>query len=339
MIQALIPIDDAPLRAEHAASTHRLLVRFSSARRQIAEYLTRDKPSFGRWLSTEFRELLAEAESLQSRLAFSRSMSERVESVRDRDRSSYRKAYRTALEEDQAGLREDAEQAEFDLDQDEFEDDHGEPHECDELNEREDEGRTFNAAGIDWSQFVDGADERPRARPISPEESARDRYRKLVRLLHPDLRHAQRASDEAPAVGAANDRLANDLWHQTQAAFKDRDLDQLAALLSIARLRFGDRKESPFLGEVLTAAAWLREALAKIGAEIRMAKRDDAWEFSKLKDRSRLRRKIEYQIEDDIADMRDQVARYESFLKKCATPPERARRPSARGASSATPKG
>ena len=314
-------IDESPLRTQHGSIAHRLLTRFSSIRKKIAEFHDRDKPAFARWLAVEFYRDLGVAEALQARLVRVRHLAERIEIEREESRLSYHDAFRIIMEDDARGLQEDVDRAEEEIEDEEedgpdFDEDAFES-EDDEDGEQPRAGRTFDRESVDWAAYGpdrdprDGArlrrERRAAAEAATPAQIAKDRYRKLVRLLHPDRL-------------AEKDQWAEDLWHQTQTAFKARDTVQLDALLSIARLRFGEGRDRPLIGEVLSASAWLREALAGLAAELRRAKGDDAWSFSKLKDRSRLQRKIAYQIEDDIGELRGQVARFEAFLERCAQP-------------------
>ena len=292
--------DEEPVRRERATEAHRLLVRFTRSRAQLASFHQVDKPAFGRWVAAAFREHLDEVETLHRRLVKARHLAERVELEREENRSSYHEAYRSVLEDETAGLRDDVDAADQDDD----------PAADLPPEDPEGETREFDAENFDWTFEFLKRDVPPISREISPAELAKDRYRKIVRILHPDLR-----SDR--------DALADELWHQTQEAFRAQDGERLEALLSIARLRFGDGRERPFIGEVIAAARWLRAALASIAAEIRLAKRDDAWGFSTLADRTRLYRKIAYQIDDDMDELRADIARYEAFLQKCATPATR----------------
>ncbi len=94
-------------------------------------------------------------------------------------------------------------------------------------------------------------------------------YRRLARRLHPDVRSAVMVDGDTR-------------WQKLQAAYESQDYEQLRALEAICDADETGLSVSLDLAQLNTWADYHQELLKPLQAAMREAKRDPAWEFTKL---------------------------------------------------------
>ena len=121
-------------------------------------------------------------------------------------------------------------------------------------------------------------------------------YRKLVRRLHPDLQ----SGGEAPSP------WHKAIWMRVQAANSQKDLRELERIYRMVLIRGRELSEIT-MAEILESQKWLEEELAEIGLQVKKNKNAPAWGFSRRKDYSSLKRKVEKTIMMELLDISDEV--------------------------------
>jgi DnaJ-domain-containing protein 1 len=130
---------------------------------------------------------------------------------------------------------------------------------------------------------------------VSDELALKTTYRKLVRLLHPDLNTESSAKAWLKSV-----------WDRTQNAYQQKQLGELNKLQVIAliRLRFLDRLT---LHEIRQSASWLGAELETLASEVEEIKRVPAWGFSRKRKTEALARKIGRELDGEFKSVKKQI--------------------------------
>ena len=147
------------------------------------------------------------------------------------------------------------------------------------------------------------------SKKLSPEEREGIKllYHKLVRHLHPDLQ----------ADGRGQSHWQKKIWNRVQnanRALNKRELEKLFRLILIRSRNLNDLT----LSEIKDSQAWLKEELDELSREARDLKKLPAWGFSRLKDYSGLKRKLEKPFEIElrqIQEMINELREQHSFLE------------------------
>lgn len=127
-------------------------------------------------------------------------------------------------------------------------------------------------------------------------------YRQLVRKLHPDLN-----------LEAEESVWRKSLWLRTQQAYAARDLRELKRLMQFTLLRLGELNHLR-LSEILESQHWLEDEVGQIKQSIRASKKSPAWAFSRRKDFAPLERKIQRQLERELAAVDHEIEEIQGIL-------------------------
>ncbi|MCM2280408.1 MAG: hypothetical protein NDI61_01020 [Bdellovibrionaceae bacterium] len=332
---ALIVIDQEPIRRQAADEVHRLFQRLRQARHRVETFEAVDRPAFARWLHSEFHESLHETQKLQAKVFEAESLVHDVQMIRFATGCSYYQAYvnvmeRRRLEElvddafgedfgdgdenereessrERANRNGRARQEFEDEDESDFEDD-------EETSSRSSSARAKGTGGnrIDGDDDGDGTDEgllrKTRRAFASVSDSLKQKYRELARLLHPDLRFG-------------GDEWTNDLWARAQAAYSEQNVRELEDLLILSRVSLGENAGQESISDMQSATRFLKKSLAAVRRQVTRLKNDLAWDFNALKDRTRLQRRISYDLEMESDELRERLDVLEAQLARWSVPP------------------
>jgi len=344
----LVLVDQEPIRNQARQKVTALHHRFLRLKKQIDQFEQVDQPAFVRWLHHEFREALDQTASLQRRLSDAEDLVTLVQNIRVAVGCSYYDAYVRAIEVRRNDRRADEHEADerhgpsrrSHVHEDFFENDDfavsedNEPGFVDDgiLSSRRRRSRQNAGEHNTPDELADESVEvstEAGAIEDQPERQRRRLYRELARILHPDLR-TQRESGQDPWL--------KDLWLQTQAAYRSGDNDGLLKLLELCQLSSVVSNPSSLIGEILSFVQSLSAQVKGLTRKITALKTDMAWGFTELRDRSRLRRRIEYDLELEHDEITDRLDVLEAQLARWSVPPRnravnssrsRASRPSA----------
>lgn len=323
--RSLLIIDQEPIRRGAADEIRSLFSRLRQARRKVEDFESVDKPAFARWLRVEFHEPLVEINSLQTKVSEAEDILHEVRMIRLAMGCSYHQAYVNAMRRRRSG--EDAPEWEgFD--------DQGPGTRSDDPDGKDDAGAGAGS-GAEAADNDDEADGEPSAEQAACDDdgvglfrkakeafgniadSMKAKYRELARLLHPDLRFG-------------GDAWTNDLWARAQAAYAEKNLRELDDLLTLSRVSLGPEASRESVSDMKSAASFLKKSLASVRRQIAGLKQDMAWEFASLKDRTRLKRRISYDLENEYDELRERLDALEAQLARWSVPPARRTSPSRR---------
>lgn len=150
-------------------------------------------------------------------------------------------------------------------------------------------------------------------------------YRRLVRLLHPDMQGLQTDLAEA--------RWQKRIWHLSQLARQRGDVAELDALYKVSLLRQMELSELT-ISDAHDIIAWLKRETDRVEEELCGYKTQAAWEFSLIGEHPGLEQRVihEFQherrfLEQELKDIRGQHAYLEVLsLTETPSPPARMKR-------------
>ena len=267
----LIAIDDRPLRKSAAKELLKVYRNYCKSFGELRHHETHVRPSYFRWLAKICGERLERLEQLERDLLRKTFLLQRMRDLCVFESYSRASAFR---------------QAQAELEEAEAEP----PPEEESEHESEDPGfeqEEFTGWGDDAGGFSE--DERVPEIERMPEEMSfetrlKSIYRKLAQALHPDL-----ATEET--------EIARELWHETQDAYKARDLGVLEMLWSVILIQTDPLSRELRVSEIKSAIASFNERLKKVKSEKRkLARKDPSWSFEK-KDKDELEGRIKRDLD------------------------------------------
>lgn len=163
-----------------------------------------------------------------------------------------------------------------------------------------------------WRQEGERGDEGAAARAsFEPEPSLLDesrsrlkeRYRLLVRKLHPDLNSNLTAEEK-------------ELWNQVQRAYHERDLEKLDLLIALSDAFSGDIRRSGSLFQLRRAAREIDRLISPLRRKLDDLKQHRAWKFSELRDRSPLSRAVEAELRKALQIHREAMVQADAQIAR-----------------------
>lgn len=335
----LIPLDQEPIRRSASGACLRAFESAERLKSQVRQYEEIDLPAYARWLRESFSGLMDRTREAAEKVADLERLINSVEAVVDYLGCDHATAYGIVMEEKRADAKEEG-QGGFDPGEEfggsdrtsrdslgeedlrrAFEELFGFGKSTEETLETDFGDQREEEEFQEFKRFFTGeASGRGRRQDASRPDGSRndgmhqrikERYRKLARLLHPDL------SDACEGVIESSRR--KELWLQVQEAYGAGDLVRLDQLLLLAAL-IGKGSVVPgavsaTISETLALAARLRETLRPLKRQIREMRRSPAWGFTNVKDpgeRDTLRERSERELREDLESFEGRL----DFLKR-----------------------
>jgi hypothetical protein len=140
------------------------------------------------------------------------------------------------------------------------------------------------------------------------EDRVKNRYRKLVRILHPDFRE----NKEDPEL--------DEIWHKVQEAYQKKDIDRLDMLLAICNIKEGKFREDFSISQILDASMEYKTQLKALKKRLKLAKKDKAWGFSTLNNKNILENSIKRNLQEDLKREKGNLMEFQEILKFMSTP-------------------
>lgn len=173
-------------------------------------------------------------------------------------------------------------------------------------------GRSYSAgtdrgrSGTRYAEALERSDETA-ARELSAQEQLlmklKDTYRALVRKLHPDLNAGLTAEEKS-------------IWHQVQSAYQARNLEQLELLLALANVFSGKLTADTSLSQIRRATREVERLLAPLRKKLAEARRNRAWKFTEILDRSELERAVENDLRRELAEIRHRLTQLDVNISR-----------------------
>lgn len=136
----------------------------------------------------------------------------------------------------------------------------------------------------------------------------KERYRILVRKLHPDINTELTAE-------------AKSLWIQVQAAYQQRNLEQLDVLLALSDAFVGKLSESTGLHQLRRSKHEIERLIAPLRKKLDEARQNRAWKFSETPDRAPLQRVVEKEFQRERMFLRSKLSQLEAQLQRFSRMP------------------
>jgi hypothetical protein len=143
--------------------------------------------------------------------------------------------------------------------------------------------------------------------PKSQENRVKELYRLLVRRLHPDMK-----ADSNAEVSA--------LWHEVQEAYAAGNVERLETLLAFTDIQANTAGEHTSLFQMRAVLSELRSAFNALQRTLRGAKKDHAWNFARLEDRSQVEARVRREMESTVGWHEDQLRQLEALIAKWSAP-------------------
>jgi len=340
----MVWVDQAPLRRLTASECSRAMERLEKARGEWRRFEREDQPAFQRWKASTFGVLLSRIREVEDLVRAKEKLIVEVEQEMYFSGSrSYRTAYsRVQKRRDHPDEETHSETPPREEERARFADE--EEEELDEFTQEllfEEFLRTFLGMNPDrmsdrqyekmFADFKakilgrDQSDAAPpnwRAEPESdfapePPKSQQDRvkelYRLLVRRLHPDMR-------------ADSNAEVSSLWHEVQEAYAAGHVERLEMLLAFTDIQSNTTGDHTSLFQMRSVLAELRSAFKALQRTLQTAKKDPAWNFARLDDRSKIESRLRGEMKTTLAWHEDQLRQLEALVEQW-TAPKKGRRP------------
>lgn len=320
--RALLIIDQEPIRQSATKEMQTLYSKMQNLRGKIEEFESKDRPAFTRWLRTEFSDQLKDLADLQDRLGDAEDLANEVQMVRFALGCSYYDAYVNAMERRRKGLSFEESFGTDDESEDNENFDSSESS-CGSRSEKKSSEKSTEGESFEMHDSEDDSDDQAADKKSSDQnfwskikssaksagQSIKARYRQLARLLHPDLR--------------GSDPWTKELWERTQAAYSEGNDQELEQLLVLAKVATGNSSGDSSVWDLRKGVLFLKKSVRELRSEISVMSQDMAWGFIGLKDRTRLRRKISYDLEYQHDEALVRLENLEAQLARWSVPPAR----------------
>ena len=332
----IVPVKQGPLRSKTASECSRELAKVERARATWRRFEREDKPAYERWVAASFGGQMTRLRDGAATLRERERLIEEVEVESARTGRSRRTAFATVQrrkampprspraddepppeEDEPAGFARD-EDAEEAIPQDEQRDMFENflrmflGREPADLSQREYE-KMF--AEFQEDVFASTA---PESAPPPPETAAEPRpenvrlketYRLLVRRLHPDLR-------------ADSDAEVSAIWHDVQEAYGLGNLERLEMLLALTDIQSKSTGAHTSLFQMREVLAELRRAYQSLQKSLRIARKDPAWNFARVADRTTLHVRLERQFQSELAWQQKRLREHETLIARWSQRPK-----------------
>ena len=303
---ALVRVDGADIRKKIKKAYEKALRDLENSRRVLDRFHQTDQPEFTRWLTTHFGALLTELRELNQKLVADEAIIVLVQSEMLFGGGSYARAYQRVKE-----LQENPEPppppgGEWGGKQDSFEAgaEWGSPRDDDELVD-EFMNELFGKSGP-GAGFREARDSQawPAAKPAAPAaKRLKELYRAVVRRLHPDSQQEMTAQK-------------TEWWHQAQAAYEAGDVEQLEVILTLCEIGDAGTTAHTSASLLQRITAQLKSSLREIQRQLRMKRREPAWNFSGRTDHAAMADRVGRELLADLMAMRRRWQETQELLAK-----------------------
>lgn len=348
---ALVWVDQGPLRREAASECSRAMERLEEARERWRRFEREDQPAFQRWKAATFGALMSRIREVEGLVRQKERLIVEVEQeMYFSGTRSYRAAY-SRVEKRRNNPDADSEtrgKTPPPRDENWEREEEREEEELDEFTQEllfEEFLRTFLGMNPDrmsdrqyakmFADFKakilgrDRSDQPPpnwRAEaepefapepPKSPQDRVKELYRLLVRRLHPDMR-------------ADSNAEVSSIWHEVQEAYAAGNVDRLEMLLAFTDIQANTTGEHTSLFQMRSVLAELRSAFKAVQRNLQTAKGDQAWNFARRRDRSKIETRLRRELETTLAWHEDQLRQLEALIARWSAPTKKRRPPRAK---------
>ncbi len=319
----LLLVDQEPLRQAATDACRRTMRDLEKARAEWVRFTEEDQPAYARWIAATFGALLTESRGLKETVRQKLGLIQELETEHYSRGGSRQRAFDTVMQRRESPVPTDdfddepepqpaREKPEPNLDEaakralfDEF------VRATFGINPRALSGEEYETLRAEFDAAMFGDEEEPQQRAeshIQPEASPlgariKEKYRWLVRHLHPDTRKEKRP-----------DLVA--IWHEVQKAYAEGDLDRLETLVALVELREGLLGRQTSLFQARAALDEMKNALRALTRSLREARTGFVWRFSRAgaDRRELLRARVAAEMLCEIENLKAELVKLEKIL-------------------------
>lgn len=317
----IVLLDQGALRRKAASECSREMARLEKAKAEWKRFEDEDKAGFRRWMAATFGAVLSRLRELESKLG------EKEALVREVDEEMFfggARSHRAAFARVQR--RRDQPPVEPDRGAGSPPEEEKDGAKFDEIPEIEIEflfeeflrsalgmnpdrmsEAKYEKMFADFKANIFGQpDPEPerhsQAAPPKPQDNRiKDLYRQLVRRLHPDTR-------------ADSDAEVSALWHEVQEAYSAGNIERLETLLALTDIQSNATGEHTSLFQMRAVLKELRRSFNALQRNLSAAKKDPAWNFARLPDRSALQKRVARELASEVSFLERRFGDIEALI-------------------------
>jgi hypothetical protein len=324
----IVLLDQEPLRREAASQCRQAMTRLEQARAEWKRFEREDKPAFARWMAATFGPLLTRLREIADLIRQKELLLHEVEMEMTMGgaRTPGSALNRVQKRRDQFASNPDANRnGTPPPNENPFESDDEEPEEISDFELELMFEQLLGVMGWDPNRMSDKQYAKmfaefkarvtgkkpppeppskflPDSSPVKDEQSRiKELYRILVRRLHPDAR-------------ADRDSEVSILWHEVQEAYNEGNLDRLEMLLALTDIQSNTSGEHTSLFQLRAVLEELRDAFNALQRNLREARKEPAWGFARLANRTSLEKRFRRELESDLTWHKDRLQQLEILI-------------------------
>ncbi len=318
-------LDQEALRNEVSGLCAHKMKELERLQAELNGFKDRDKPAYTQWIAANFGPILTELREIGTKLIEKSELAYEVEQEVFESACSYRKAYAIVMERRSNPSFQDPFSDPSSGDR-EFPPRHG--ADSAQATQEDEDAEAFESAlreyglhpgDLDPDQYEEMFSTFRRetlrrhssARPEGPSPARvrlKELYRLLVRRLHPDTR-------------ADSDPKASALWHEVQEAYETANLPRMEMLAAMTEDQAGAIHSKTPLSQLRMVVEELERGIRELATNIRRSKSEPAWNFSRLRNLSRLKRTTQTEMELTLEGQRWMLADLERLIAEWSKPP------------------
>ncbi|MES2854783.1 MAG: DnaJ domain-containing protein [Bdellovibrionota bacterium] len=302
--RALIQLDLEPLLELERERFRIVSEELEGLKERLASHTEADEPAYVVWLHTQFSVRLSEIRKLRARFDELRTLVFEVERYAEENGCTEPEALERITQNSKAPSEP--------VDRDEVVDD----IDPEEVRRSAKARHQAERASAKRSAHNKSSPKKSTQTQASAPDSSFDRvkraYRALARKLHPD-------------VNANLTSSAKDIWHQAQEAYRTRDAEKLEGMLALVE-RGGDFSvdEIRSVTDLRALTEDFEKKIRSVEKVIRRTKQSPAWNFRRLRDDTKLFKKLKLDIARELdsthVETEREVAVLEDLVERWSRP-------------------
>lgn len=353
-ITSLVLVENSPLKKKYLQNCKRSIKELEKAKIELERYNQVDRLEYEKWYNSVFGAKLTELRETHGKAAEMYHLLSEIEDYKFSNHTTYYEAYQAVIDRrehpekyqnekrSKSFFDDDDDGSDFfddddDDDDDSFEEDDFDDEYNDHKKNRDHSDEELTEEEIEelFEEFIQC---NPEFKRLPPEmkrimfehfksnfnvrsktktkeendyrsvEKLKKIYRVLVRKLHPDYRKEN------------NPRL-DEIWHEVQIAYNQKDVERLELLLALSDIQQGKFSEISSVSQLIAIHEEYKKQLKVIRSQIRKAKKDVAWNFLSNPNKDKIKKEIQRDINSKLKEEATSLQQFEKILKSWSTPP------------------
>lgn len=306
----LLVVDNVPLRDAAWERLGMARKRLTKATADLHRHEQEDEPAYRAWMFATCPTLLSEIRELMTQIQTKANLVSNVEALAWREGKPPAviwQKYKGEVPSPEELYDDEDDDFDDEIDEEDFSSEDGKKREAERIVEE-----LLREQGIDplspeaemmrdFGRALSGRD------VPSPDETAKEIYRRLVQQLHPDRGGEWSAKREA-------------LWHEVQRAWDARDADWLSRLEAELEIATETLSAQSALGRLYAAAKEIEAARRDTERKLRHYRKTPAWRFTLRERDPEEVRDLTISLREERNQLRQHLARLEETLARWSKP-------------------